>query len=444
MNNIEKRMGNEGLPLLSAFFLSCLLHSLFLLPSFMSDDQKRVVDDIVSNMNVTRELIQNNLVSLPRILEKIEFIEKLKKSPDDIGFADFILKSEYYEGGIDADELENAKIKLNAMIKKYQKLDTKEENKLKVLHEIIQEQGSYKRSSSFLGNVVNERSGNCEARSKLMVALVKGVYPNMPVKFQIYADHILTIVEVDNKWYKMEKPLITSLEKEDYIGTAIADISIYIKEYINEKIKTKVFPKTNNKEDKRIINYNTDTYFSLIEDKNVYKKLSNKGLGEIPKEIEETIYNFDGSVRSVVSGDNNIGENEKYKKTQLISDETEITVKYLTPSYFKEEEKIKKFVSSLNTDSVEVDIATILKRMIKEDDRIDTDVKCGLISKFIKYNANIYNIKEIRARLMHKLKDYNKKNNKSSTISSIMACVTDSNGAIVALDEDGKIIIIYD
>lgn len=233
---------------------------------------------------------RNKIVSLFR--PKSKFIEQLRESKEmqkNLGM--FFLKSEYYEGGIDKNELEEAIKKLEEVIENFRQMAEKDKNVYRVLHELIQEQAAYKGNSSYLSRLLLSRKGNCEARAKLMISITNKIYPDLPVKLQMYRDHIRAIVQINDQWYSMEKPTLEPIMEDDLKNTVLAEPSIFVQSYINEKVSVKEIDVTGNSNPpKKLV---SDTPFTNLIDPKVSKKLADYSDEMPPDEAEEVRYKFD-------------------------------------------------------------------------------------------------------------------------------------------------------
>jgi hypothetical protein len=238
----------------------------------------------------TRVRIESIVRGLPRIFGKSDFIGHIRESEEmqkDLGM--FFLKSEYYAGGIDDNELKESEKKLKEIIERFQQMAEKDKNIHRVLHEIIQEQAGYKRRSSYVSRLVLSRKGNCEARAKLMISIISKVYPNLPVKLQFYRDHVRGMVQIDGKWYALEKPTLAHIDEEDLTGTLLAEPSIYMKSYVDEKTSTEQVKVTDNPNPQKDLH--TDSPFHPIPPE-LNKKLVDYSDVMPPEEEAEVRYEF--------------------------------------------------------------------------------------------------------------------------------------------------------
>jgi len=280
----QKRYVREGHTFLKILILSALLHTGIFAYPFRSE--------ISAEFKNVRNRITNIFKGLTRTSGKSEYIGRLKESrekQEDDGI--FYLKSEYFAGGIDANELKEAERKLTEIIEYFRKLAAKEKNIFRVLHELIQEQAAYKGKSSYLSRLLLSRKGNCEARAKLIVSVINKIYPDLPVQLQFYRDHVRALVQINGKWYAMEKPTLTPINEDDLKNTVLAEPSIFIKSYLGEKVSYKEVELTDNPKPPK--DHQTDTPFKNPIDPKVNKKLADYSSGPIPDEEKEVRYNFD-------------------------------------------------------------------------------------------------------------------------------------------------------
>ncbi len=233
---------------------------------------------------------RNKITSLFR--SSAGFVEQLRESREmreDLGM--FFLKSEYYDGGINEQGLEAAGKKLEEIIEDFRQMAENDKNIYRVLHELIQEQGAYKGNSSYLSRLLLGRKGNCEARAKLIISITNKVYPDLPVKLQLYRDHIRALVQISGQWYSMEKPTLEPVTEEDLKNTVLADSSFFVQSYLGEEASVEEVEVTGNPNPPKTLV--TDTPFTNLIDSDVNKKLADYS-GEIPlDETEEVRHEFE-------------------------------------------------------------------------------------------------------------------------------------------------------
>jgi len=233
---------------------------------------------------------RDKIVSLFR--SRAGFVEQLRESKEmreNMGL--FFLKSEYYEGGIDEDELDKAEKKLEEIIENFRQMAEKDKNVYRVLHELIQEQAAYKGSSSYLSRLLLTRKGNCEARAKLMISVTNKIYPDLPVKLQMYRDHIRAIVQIGGQWYSMEKPSLEPIMEDDLKNTVLAESSIFVQSYLNEDMSAEEVEVTGNPNPAK--KFVTDSFFTGLVDPETNQKLADYSEALPPDEMEEGRYEFE-------------------------------------------------------------------------------------------------------------------------------------------------------
>lgn len=184
--------------------------------------------------------------------------EELKKAAErgeEIDLGEFYLRSEYEEGFIGKERYIRAEDALNKLAAEL-KRESNEATNASVLNKMISLQedekapeGGYLEENSLLSDILLEneegyRSGNCQAREKLMASLVQRVYPEMHIRYQILkldgALHTRTLVELNGKWYAMELQSLTLVPEDSFQGTIISDQNDYIEAYIGETPDTQM------------------------------------------------------------------------------------------------------------------------------------------------------------------------------------------------------------
>lgn len=201
-------------------------------------------------------------------LRDIEKKDELKK----VNLRKFFLDTELAEG-ISESEYNDANNKIEEMVEKFKGMKEKD-FMLKILHEMVQEQGKYEPTMTYLSDLVNDREGNCKASAKLMLVLMQEVFPEQKVKIQEFGDHIRVITEIAGEWYAMEKPTPAKLTLADLENTALHESDAFLKFYLGEGSgrvyqaagldnKAKTMPKTNtyfrSKTDKSTLQNYSDT-----------------------------------------------------------------------------------------------------------------------------------------------------------------------------------------
>ena len=172
----------------------------------------------------------------------------LKKDPNLPGFdyGDFFLELSWLEGHISEETLKKDQQKLAELIKRYQELTKKpSEGFFSILGEMIEKLfGKYAEGSAQLHPLLSEGKGNCNARIQMMISLIKGVYGDkMPMKARVSrqktADgrdqlHSDLLIQIYDKWHIVE-PELPETTVENLEGTAIFEVSDYVKTYIEEE-----------------------------------------------------------------------------------------------------------------------------------------------------------------------------------------------------------------
>jgi hypothetical protein len=203
----------------------------------------------------------------------------LKENPNlpDFDYGDFFLKLSWLKGYISKEELEKDQQKLAELIKHYQELQKKpSEGLFSIIKKMIEEQfGEYTELSAQLHTILNEGKGSCDARIQMMISLIKGTFGGkIPMKVRISRQklengkeqlHVDLLIEIYGKWHIVE-PGIPETGINDLEGTAIFDVSDYVKTYIkedNQKPESNIVKpgKTPNKN--RLDNAETDGLITL-------------------------------------------------------------------------------------------------------------------------------------------------------------------------------------
>jgi hypothetical protein len=203
----------------------------------MENDQKRM------RIKGAPGLLSNHVNGLPNATDKKQYKDILRSIPEvreDLG--NFFLETEYHEGRLTPEELKRAQETLDASIQYYQEL-LKSTEVGEVLNSLIRGQGNYSTKHSCLNQILNEKKGNCEARAKFMAVVLNRLGPKIPkesIKFQLFRNHIRTVVLLNGDWYTMEKPSLAKLEKKDLENTALIGLDSFIKSYLGEKIEAQV------------------------------------------------------------------------------------------------------------------------------------------------------------------------------------------------------------
>ena len=149
-------------------------------------------------------------------------IEEAKENGD---FMNFFLFTE----GMDQIHNDNSTTKaMESMEKLIARYKTDQSSKMEILRKMAEENKSiYLRFSSTLTRLMNLNVGNCEAFAKLMIVLVKSVFPKIEIQIQIFKDHIRAIVKNEGKLYAMESKF-KELKETDFDGTAIMSPEVFM------------------------------------------------------------------------------------------------------------------------------------------------------------------------------------------------------------------------
>jgi len=245
--------------LLRALIFSVLLHGGIFVKFIMPEETFADV----------RDKIAIYVRSRMRIAEKKAYVERLRASKEMQADSDgFFLNSEFYEGGMNENELNETKNEIAGFIKEFQEMTSKEEDPRKVLRQLAKKQRTIKTKnhSSYLSRLLLKFKGNCEAKAKLMASIVKKVYPNMPVKYQFYRklnqNHMRVIVGIEGQWFALEEDDLVPVNQDDLKGTVLADTSIFVDTYLGKKPSINAINMTDNPNPLEM--YTTDTYFSLL------------------------------------------------------------------------------------------------------------------------------------------------------------------------------------
>jgi len=267
--------------LIRALIFSVLLHGGIFVKFIMPEEVTEAV----------RDKIAIAVRSLMRIAEKKAYIERLRASKEMQEDSDgFFLDSEFYEGSMSEDELGEGRGKITRVIREFQEIAGKEKDRLKVLRQLAKSQGinKHKDYSSYLSRLVLKLKGNCEARAKKMASIVKKVYPDMPIQYQIFRKHMRVIVKIEGQWYAFEEDDLIPVNQDDLKGTVLADSSIFVDTYLGKKPSVKAIDVTGNP--KPIDNKSTDTYFSLLPpDLSAKLRDADVDTGE-PDELKVSVY----------------------------------------------------------------------------------------------------------------------------------------------------------
>jgi len=118
----------------------------------------------------------------------------------------------------------------------------KRHEEYKLLDRIVQTYGEDQTwAPNYVGDLVRRKYGNCSARAKLNLAVVKDLNWGhiKEVKLQAMGLHIRVVIKMSDKnWYAMDGKL-RRLPAADITGTALLDENMYIKRYLKQAPEVK-------------------------------------------------------------------------------------------------------------------------------------------------------------------------------------------------------------
>lgn len=244
-------------------FLSIVSHT----PCLTTENQIQTVSELLGQTHVMRERIEMFFKQSFRGDSRAEYLEQLKGQPaDKVKLGNFFLKTEFNEGITDDDEVQEGQEKLKQMTQSFKTLAATERDQLKVLHELVKQQGTHEEGESSLNSILVDGKGNCEARAKLAISVLQETYPNMPVKLQHMllnsVHHIRAIAQVEGKWYALEGSAPKPVEKKDFQGTIVTDASAFVSSYTGRNFGVNRIGLKNNPKRRKV--RITNTYFNLL------------------------------------------------------------------------------------------------------------------------------------------------------------------------------------
>lgn len=236
MKNSPDKSSDERLSYRNRMAIALIFGALIHAPLFLQEQ----IENIDETAYIFKEKVKKLIFGYGRAEAKIDYISELKEKlerGEEIDFGEFYSVTEFNEGIIDADTLEKLQKEIEEEVKKLKEL-TDKTDVLTVLSQIVNAQGEYEESNTYLSDVILNKYGNCKARQKRASVLVQRVYPDMPMKFQRMklggTMHIRLLVQVDDDWYSVESPGPQLVTGDDMAGTVINESDDYFESYVGE------------------------------------------------------------------------------------------------------------------------------------------------------------------------------------------------------------------
>lgn len=232
---LNKPVSTADRRLRQAIVLSLALHAPLLM---QKQEIAEVVDQSGNIAYVTREEAKSVLNAHPH--EKAQYVKQLKEALEKgerVDLGDFYLKSQYLDGRLEADRMQEALDKL-ASIETEIRTDAGKLGTLDVLKNITDREGEYSEPNSYLSTVLLEGKGNCSARERFTSSLVDRLYPDMEIAYQKVkvndVPHTRTLVKVEGQWRNMESPKSAPLAESDLEGTVLFSKYDYVRHFVGQ------------------------------------------------------------------------------------------------------------------------------------------------------------------------------------------------------------------
>ncbi|KKU11688.1 MAG: hypothetical protein UX17_C0071G0006 [Parcubacteria group bacterium GW2011_GWC2_45_7] len=291
MTRLSERWGN--LP--RAIALATALHGGAAASLYHEEIHDRVAESVQKTERKLRLFYNEMVKKFGEEIGKTRLGDKV----DDPGV--FYLLAELERGGISKTEMQSALTQLTAIRKKYKSRaeSAKEEDGEKILrliHDILQERGSYLRGSSFMADLLNNKEANCEAMTKYVLSIVPSVFPELPIFLQ-YAIvngtyHIRPIIQVRGAWYALEHTTIP-LNNKDLDGTVMMSANSFIKDFLGDPPQARLIRgNTPDPSAKLPVNkYATDSLFSFANIPEPTRVLGDDG--PVPRKVRDVPTTFE-------------------------------------------------------------------------------------------------------------------------------------------------------
>jgi len=205
------------------------------------------MDDLLDVIKITAIKIQRTLHA-PDPQEENEYVAELHDLKEDgmldrIDYGNFFLKTERLKGSIESDkELESNVQKITEIIHQFSVYpQSNKEEFVKLLEDVANSCGEPKEISAQLSGILNGEGGNCDARFKYFLSIIKYVLPNASVKVVDEANHRYLIVNAGYGWYKIDKSQkgspVQSINISDLVGVQISDPISFVFAYMGEDVR---------------------------------------------------------------------------------------------------------------------------------------------------------------------------------------------------------------
>ncbi|MDO8626024.1 MAG: WG repeat-containing protein [Candidatus Magasanikbacteria bacterium] len=160
----------------------------------------------------------------------------------------FFLQSEVARGVLSPKEAEEKMDVLQAEAARYQELAKKDANIFRVIQEILNSKGAYHYDQPFLSGGIltsrekklgKEKEGDCWFREKHHLAFITAVYPELPVKLQVFKrnkknkfGHRRVVAQIGGIWYSLENTLLP-LDPKETDGTVFVPATNYLSAHLD-------------------------------------------------------------------------------------------------------------------------------------------------------------------------------------------------------------------
>ncbi|HEU0050676.1 MAG TPA: hypothetical protein VFQ60_01315 [Patescibacteria group bacterium] len=179
--------------------------------------------------------------------KSLDVLENKIKEGKEVDYADFYLPADHWSGGLSKKEIEDEKRDIEERRARFHALAKTESNRLKVIHEILQEKGRYVSGRALVSDIFNKGEGNCDGRIGYGLIMIHDVYPDIPLKIQVLNQnnerHERLIGRLEGVWYALETTPIP-LKESDLEGTVLIDVVDILKTYQGKPVFGQSFSAT--------------------------------------------------------------------------------------------------------------------------------------------------------------------------------------------------------